>query len=87
LYQSIQAQLSLLRPHEAKLRGYWVNIPSNTQGYLEIRDLEGRKILSKILNDNTNKIDLSTFNNGIYIFTIKTNSNKILRGKLAIVSN
>jgi hypothetical protein len=64
-----------------------INIPSNTQGYLEIRDLEGRKILSKILNDNTNKIDLSTFNNGIYIFTIKTNSNKILRGKLAIVSN
>jgi len=63
-------------------------ILSNTvDAKLIIVDLLGKEISEIVLNNSINKLNISTFSNGIYIFNlIDTNKNLLERGKL-IVNN
>ncbi len=61
-----------------------VFISGNVDNYeVQVYDINGRSILKISLNKNFNKIDLSNFNNGIYILKIKT-SDKIVTRKIII---
>ncbi|MBN2662677.1 MAG: T9SS type A sorting domain-containing protein [Bacteroidales bacterium] len=61
-----------------------INILGNTDNYkIEIFDINGKQILNKTSISSSENVDLSGFNNGIYILQIKT-SNNIYTKKIII---
>jgi hypothetical protein len=52
---------------------------------IEIYDVIGKHILSQKLNENETKIDVTSFNNGTYLYKIADSSNKVIKnGKLIV---
>lgn len=48
-------------------------------GTLEIWDVMGRKVLTQKLIENETKIDVSSFNNGTYLYKITDSSNRVVK--------
>lgn len=52
---------------------------------MEVFDVVGKRILTQKLNENETKIDVTSFNNGTYLYKITDSSNKVIKnGKLVI---
>jgi hypothetical protein len=54
---------------------------------MEIYDVIGKHILSQKLNENETKIDVTSFNNGTYLYKITDSSNKVIKNGKLIVSH
>jgi hypothetical protein len=62
-----------------------VSVSCNVKNCLfEISDVVGRQILSQKLPENVTKIDVTSLNNGTYLFRITNNNTVIRNGKLII---
>ncbi len=60
------------------------NLPTNVT--IVVYDLSGKKLLSQNLSKATNAINVSDFNNGVYVYTIlNVDGKSIANGKFSVV--
>lgn len=50
----------------------------------EVYDLMGKKVLSQKLNEGESKVDLTTLNNGTYLFKVSQNGKTIKTDKVVL---
>jgi hypothetical protein len=54
---------------------------------LEVYDVVGKRVLSQKLVENETKIDVTSFNNGTYLYKITDASNKVVKNGKLIISH
>ena len=78
----VSAKLINLFPNPCSGKLIVENSPEN--GIFELYDIVGRKVYSSILNGNATQLDLSSFNNGTYLYKIIQNDKVVKEDKLIL---
>lgn len=51
---------------------------------LSVYNLSGQKVLDKSLNDNFMKVDLTSFNKGVYLFVLNANNGEVVSSRIVV---